>query len=139
MTHIIIITGARDLTRPEAVQAIEILGVQLKGAALLLHGDARGVDRLGAQVALLHRVEVIAVPVKSGEWPTARNTRMLERGLEEARSRGLRVRVIALPTQDSRGTWDTYNKAVRLREEHPELFAAPAALHPLGLSARRAG
>lgn len=137
MTCILIVAGARDLNLAERAQAAQTLNLAVKEAALVIHGDARGVDALAGHVAAVRGVPIRAVPVRDGEWPTARNTRMLELGLEEARARGLKLRVIALPTTASRGTWDTWRKAVKLRGLHPELFEVAPEVIPLGVGTRR--
>lgn len=134
MSCILVVTGARDLGALEKARAAQTLNLAVKEAALVIHGAARGVDALAAHVASIRGVKALAVPVASGEWPTARNTRMLALALEEARARGLKLRVIALPTLASRGTWDTWRKAVKLRAEHPELFDGPPEVCPLSLS-----
>lgn len=73
---------------------------------LLVHGGARGVDALAAEVAREHEWKVESYPAEDfGSWPGCgprRNAHMVSLGADVC---------LAFPGPNSRGTWDCVRKA----------------------------
>ncbi len=68
----------------------------------LVHGDARGADRMAADIATGWGWSVEPHPASGFSWPTVRNTHMVGLGADVC---------VAFPTSASRGTYDCANKA----------------------------
>lgn len=105
----ILVTGSRDW--PDAWS----IGFALSGAAdgregvVVVHGDARGADRIAADAARSRRYATEAHPVSDEDWQefgrragVRRNEAMVVLGADVC---------LAFPTDSSRGTWDCVRRA----------------------------
>lgn len=103
----VLVCGSRDWTDGAAIQAA-LQAVLARGPVeLVMHGDARGADRLAAGVAVELGLPVRAFPA---DWThlgraagPVRNQRMLDEGQPSL--------VLAFPLPRSRGTWDMMFRA----------------------------
>jgi len=103
----LLITGSRGFDNRKLMHRV-LLEAWDNGYRVLIHGAARGADRLAAEVGERIGFEIEAYPVRrqlDGPWPAAgvkRNSRMLEESQPHI--------CFAFPLADSRGTWDMVNK-----------------------------
>lgn len=108
-------TGSREWTDEESVKEYV---KRLNPDSTVIHGDARGLDKIAGEIAKLVKLNVIAMPA---DWNTMgraagpiRNSRMLER-LIEARKAGKKVRVYAFhdDIRLGQGTRDMVLKSIK--------------------------
>ncbi len=91
----LVVTGSREWTDRAAVEeALRRLPV-----GRLAHGACvwGGLDEIADEVGKALGWDVQGYPVRDGEWPTARNIRMVDAELPDI--------VLAFPLPGSKGTW----------------------------------
>lgn len=99
------IVGSRNYNDYDAFEKIILSWMEKNGPIdSIISGGASGVDSLAERFAKKHKIEIM---VYSPDWkrgeeaPKMRNTLIVEAS----------QRILAFPTKDSRGTWDSVNKA----------------------------
>ena len=91
----LVVTGSRDWTdRAVVEEALRRLPVGRLAHGACIYG---GLDTIAAEVAKALGWEVVPYPVLPGEYPTARNIRMVDTERP--------THVLAFPLPQSRGTW----------------------------------
>jgi hypothetical protein len=100
----LLVTGGRELAPlcRDMVEAALLHRAAHFGRVTVVHGAARGADRLADWVAMEHGWTVERYPARDFSWPTARNQHMVDLGASHC---------LAFPTLASRGTWDCVRRA----------------------------
>lgn len=102
----LVITGSRDWTNRPFLYGILDRIYDVRPFDVLIHGDARGVDRMGRDWAIENGIAVMKFPAnwtKHGKSAgPIRNGEMIEKGHPTIAA--------AFPLNDSIGTWDMVRK-----------------------------
>lgn len=103
----VLVCGGRDYDNREVLySALDNLHVK-HPFSVLIHGDAKGADTLGADWAARNKVLIEVYPANWKRDGIAagpvRNQQMLSEGKPDL--------VVAFPTPSSRGTWDMVSRA----------------------------
>ncbi len=100
---IVVVTGSRNWSDAGAIRA-ELMRLPVNTA--VVHGDARGADKLAGSIARDLNLPVIPMPADWGKYGKnagpIRNQSMIDRHPDL---------VLAFPLRDSIGTWDCVRKA----------------------------
>jgi hypothetical protein len=104
---IVLVCGSRDWVDWWAI-AVRLAGLGEPGDVVILHGDARGADRIARAAGLLYGFDVRAFPA---DWAGHGRRAGILRNLEMLDERP--DLVIAFQTNNSRGTQHTINEARR--------------------------
>jgi hypothetical protein len=112
--YCVIVTGSRHLTRAHRPLVAKALRSYAPWQPILLHGDARGADRLASDVAAELWFDEVPMPA---QWePDGRAAGPIRNEAiclvaEQLALCGYTVVVEAFPGPSSRGTWDMVNRA----------------------------
>ena len=106
----VLICGGRDFTDEQFLEdkLLEYFDENLKGCYIrIIHGNAKGADKLAGKFADKYDLFVISYPAKWNLYGLRagpiRNQQMLDEGEPDV--------VLAFPTPKSKGTWDMVNRA----------------------------
>ena len=104
----VLVTGSRDWNDRDAVIAALNRVDGMFNERVLIHGDARGLDRMAAEIAAASGWTVLAMPASWDELGSSagpvRNREMV-RVLCALLVCGYECRALAFPLPESRGTW----------------------------------
>lgn len=116
---VVAIVGSRHWTDYEAFRAVLSEIEEVQSANRIVSGGAHGVDQMAERFAdespnctFNKHIPDTRTHRTFTQATHARNQQIVD-DLAECQDRGHRVALIALPGPDSRGTWDTVNRATR--------------------------
>jgi hypothetical protein len=116
---IFIVSGSREF--PDLGFVKDYIQDHVELGDTLIHGGARGVDKMAATIAANKGAHVVTVPAQWDKYGKAagpiRNQEMIECGLEH-KKRGCKVRALIFWDGKSKGTKHFLDTAVKLRLSH---------------------